>query len=62
MKTLEFKDEWHEWKGRLRQIFAELTDKDLDDTKGQEVELLGHLQKKPGKSQQEINERMKTHA
>jgi uncharacterized protein YjbJ (UPF0337 family) len=62
MNKLEFKDEWHELEGRLRQKFAELTENDLDDTEGQEVELLGHLQKKPGKSKQEINEQMKTHA
>lgn len=62
MNKLEFKDEWHELEGRLRQKFAELTENDLDDTEGQEEELLGHLQKKPGKSQQEINEQMKTHA
>ena len=56
MNKLEFKGEWHELKGRLRQKFAELTDNDLDYAEGQEEELLGHLQKKLGKSQQEINE------
>jgi uncharacterized protein YjbJ (UPF0337 family) len=54
MNKLEFKGEWHELKGKLRQKFAELTDNDLDYAEGQEEELLGHLQKKLGKSQQEI--------
>ncbi|HYP04197.1 MAG TPA: CsbD family protein, partial [Cyanobium sp.] len=54
MNKLQFKGEWHELKGKLRQKFAELTDNDLDYTEGQEEEMLGHLQKKLGKSQQEI--------
>lgn len=56
MNKLEFKGEWHELKGKLRQKFAELTDNDLDYAEGQQEELLGHLQKKLGKSQQEIAE------
>ena len=60
MNKLQFKGEWHELKGKLRQKFAELTDNDLDYTEGQKEELLGHLQKKLGKSQQEITELMNT--
>ena len=30
MNKLEFKGEWHELKGKLRQKFAKLTDNDLD--------------------------------
>jgi len=60
MNKLQFKGEWHELKGKLRQKFAELTDNDLDYTEGQEEELLGHLQKKLGKSQQEITVLMNT--
>jgi uncharacterized protein YjbJ (UPF0337 family) len=56
MNKLQFKGEWHELKGKLRQKFAELTDNDLDFTEGQEEELLGHLQKTLGKSQQELTE------
>lgn len=54
MNKLQFKGEWHELKGKLRQTFAELTDDDLDYAEGQEEELLGHLQKKLGKSQEEL--------
>jgi uncharacterized protein YjbJ (UPF0337 family) len=56
MNKLQFKGEWHELKGKLRQKFAELTDNDVDYAEGQEEELLGHLQQKLGKSQQEIAE------
>ena len=56
MNKLQFKGEWHELKGKLRQKFAGLTDNDLDFTEGQEEELLGHLQKTLGKSQQELTE------
>lgn len=56
MNKLQFKGEWHELKGKLRQKFAELTDDDVNYAEGQEEELLGHLQKKLGKSQQEISE------
>jgi uncharacterized protein YjbJ (UPF0337 family) len=56
MNKLEFKGEWHELKGKLRQKFAELTDNDFDYAEGQQEELLGHLQKRLGKSQQEIAE------
>ena len=56
MNKLQFKGEWNELKGRLRQKFAELTDDDVNYAEGQEEELLGHLQKKLGKTQQEISE------
>jgi uncharacterized protein YjbJ (UPF0337 family) len=56
MNKLQFKGEWHELKGKLRQSFADLTDDDVNYAEGQEEELLGHLQKKLGKSQQEISE------
>jgi uncharacterized protein YjbJ (UPF0337 family) len=54
MNKLQFKGEWHELIGKLRQKFADLTDNDVDYAEGQEEELLGHLQKKLGKSQEEI--------
>ena len=60
MNKLQFKGEWHELKGKLRQKFADLTDDDMNYVEGQEEELLGHLQKKLGKSQQEISEMLDT--
>ena len=43
MNKLQFKGEWRELKGNLRQKFTELIDNDLDYSEGQEEELLGHL-------------------
>jgi uncharacterized protein YjbJ (UPF0337 family) len=60
MNKLQFKGEWHELKGKLRQKFAELTDDDVNYAEGQGEELLGHLQKKLGKNQQEISEMLNT--
>jgi uncharacterized protein YjbJ (UPF0337 family) len=54
MNKLQFKGEWHELIGKIRQKFADLTDNDVDYAEGQEEELLGHLQKKLGKSQEDI--------
>ena len=60
MNKLQFKGEWHELKGKLRQKFAELSDNDVDYAEGQEEEMLGHLQKKLGRSQKEIEELIST--
>jgi uncharacterized protein YjbJ (UPF0337 family) len=60
MNKLQFKGEWHELKGKLRQTFADLTDNDLDYAEGQEEELLGHLQKKLGKTREEITQLIET--
>jgi uncharacterized protein YjbJ (UPF0337 family) len=53
MNKFQFKGEWHDLKGKISQSCAEITDND-DDGEGQEGELLGHLQKNLGKSQQAI--------
>jgi uncharacterized protein YjbJ (UPF0337 family) len=60
MNKLQFKGKWHELKGKLSQRFADLTDNDVNYVEGQEEEFLGHLQKKLGKSQQEISEMLNT--
>ena len=60
MNKLQIKGEWHDLKGKLRQKFADLTDNDLDYAEGQEEEFLGHLQKKLGKSQDEIAQLVNT--
>lgn len=54
MDKLEIKGNWNEIKGKLKQKYADLTDIDLTFTKGQEEELLGKLQKKIGKSREEV--------
>ena len=55
MNKLSFKGNWNEVAGKLKQKFANLTDDDLLFKEGKEEELLGRLQKKLGKSKEEIH-------
>jgi len=48
------KGNWNEQKGKLKQKYADLTDNDLMYAEGKEEELLGRLQKKLGKSKEEV--------
>ena len=52
--TLEFKGNWNETKGKLKQKFALLTDDDLLLVAGKQDELLGRLQAKLGKTKEEV--------
>ncbi|SMO49817.1 CsbD family protein [Gracilimonas mengyeensis] len=54
MNDLNIKGNWNETKGKLKQKYGELTDDDLAYTEGQEDELLGKLQKKLGKTKDQI--------
>ena len=54
MNKLTFKGDWNVVKGKLKQKFGNLTDDDLSYAEGKHEELLGRLQKKLGKSQEEI--------
>jgi len=54
MNKLQFKGSWNEVKGKLKQKYAELTDDDLTYSEGKEDELIGKLQKKLGKSAEEV--------
>ena len=54
MNTNEIKGNWNEQKGKLKQKFANLTDDDLMFVEGKKEEMLGKLQIKLGKSQQEL--------
>jgi uncharacterized protein YjbJ (UPF0337 family) len=45
---------WNELKGKLKQQFGNLTDDDLKFAEGKEDELLGRLQKKLGKSREDL--------
>jgi uncharacterized protein YjbJ (UPF0337 family) len=54
MDKLEIKGNWNEMKGKLKQKYANLTDDDLKFSEGKTDELLGKLQKKTGKSRQEL--------
>jgi uncharacterized protein YjbJ (UPF0337 family) len=53
---LQFKGDWNQVKGKLKQKFAQLTDDDLLYEEGKEDELYGRLQEKLGKTREEIDE------
>ena len=48
MDKMEVKGKWNEWKGKLKQKYADLTDDDLKYEEGKEEETWGSLQKKTG--------------
>jgi uncharacterized protein YjbJ (UPF0337 family) len=54
MTKLEFKGNWNQVKGRLKQKYGQLTDDDLRFTEGKDEELLGRLQQKLGKSKEAL--------
>jgi uncharacterized protein YjbJ (UPF0337 family) len=54
MNKLQINGSWNEMKGKLKQQFGNLTDDDLTFADGKEDELLGRLQKKLGKSKEDI--------
>jgi uncharacterized protein YjbJ (UPF0337 family) len=56
MNKLNLKGNWNETKGKLKQQYGSLTDDDLQYSEGKEDELLGRLQKKMGKSKEEVRE------
>jgi uncharacterized protein YjbJ (UPF0337 family) len=51
---LKAKGDWNVTKGKLKQKFADLTDDDVLYQEGKEDELYGRLQKRLGKSREEI--------
>jgi uncharacterized protein YjbJ (UPF0337 family) len=54
MNKLQTKGSWNEIKGKLKQKFADLTDDDLTFAEGKEDEMLGRLQQRLGKSEEEM--------
>jgi len=58
MNKTELKGNWNEQKGKLKQKFANLTDDDLLFVEGKKDEMLGKLQKKLGKTEEELKKIM----
>ena len=56
MNKLQMKGSWNEIKGKLKQSYGNLTDDDLVFAEGKDDELLGRLQKKLGKSKDEVKQ------
>ncbi len=52
--TDKLKGNWNVVKGKLKQQYGELSDDDLKYSEGKEDELLGRIQKKTGKSKDEV--------
>ena len=55
MNSTVIKGNWNELKGKLKQNYGNLTDDDLVYSEGKEDEMVGRLQKKLGKSKDEIS-------
>jgi uncharacterized protein YjbJ (UPF0337 family) len=52
--NLQLKGSWNEVKGKLKQKYGQLTDDDLTFAEGKEDELLGRLQKRLGRTKDEL--------
>ena len=51
---LQMKGSWNQVKGKLKQKYGQLTDDDLMFADGKEDELLGRLQKRLGRTKDEL--------
>jgi uncharacterized protein YjbJ (UPF0337 family) len=54
MDKLEIKGSWNELKGKMKKAYGNLTDDDLVREEGKDDEMLGKLQKKTGRSRDEL--------
>jgi len=61
MDKLTIKGTWNEVKGKMKQKYGQLTDDDLTFAEGKEDELLGRLQKKLGKTKEEIRREIESY-
>ncbi len=50
----KIKGNWNIVKGKLKQQYADLTDDDLQYVEGQEDELLGRIQRRTGRTKDEV--------
>lgn len=51
---MKLKGNWNEAKGKMKQEYGELTDDDLKYEEGKEDEWMGKMQKKLGKTKDEV--------
>ena len=56
MTKLEFKGNWNQLKGKLKQKYAQLTDDDLMFEEGKEEEVIGRIQERTGASKETIRD------
>ncbi|MES2763269.1 MAG: CsbD family protein [Bacteroidota bacterium] len=55
-KEFKLKGNWNELKGKIKQQYGELTDDDLVYEEGKDDELVGRIQKKIGKTKDQVIE------
>jgi uncharacterized protein YjbJ (UPF0337 family) len=60
MNKLGIKGNWNEIKGKLKQKYGDLTDDDLMFAEGKEDELYGRLQKRLGKTKEELKKEIES--
>lgn len=60
MDRLQIKGAWNQVKGKLKQKYGQLTDDDLTFAEGKEDELYGRLQKRLGKTREEIKKEIES--
>lgn len=53
---LKLKGNWNELKGKIKQQYGQLTDDDLVYEDGKDDELIGRIQKKIGKTKEQVIE------
>jgi uncharacterized protein YjbJ (UPF0337 family) len=53
-KELKLRGSWNEIKGKIKQQYADLTEDDLRYEEGQDDELVGRIQKKIGKTKEQV--------
>ncbi len=53
--TDKMKGNWNIISGKLKQKYGNLTDDDLKYTEGKEDEVIGRIQKKTGKTREEVS-------
>ncbi|HET9053636.1 MAG TPA: CsbD family protein [Cyclobacteriaceae bacterium] len=58
MNKLRLRGTWNETKGKLKQKYGELTDDDLMFAEGKEDELVGRLERRLGKTKDEIRKEL----
>ncbi len=54
MTKLNFKGNWNEVKGKIKQKYGQLTDDDLTFSEGKDDEFLGRLQNKLGETKENL--------
>lgn len=51
---LKLNGDWNQTKGKIKQAYGDLTDDDLTYEEGKDDELVGRLQKKTGKTKEDV--------